>query len=119
MKTMYMPRNVHFTLSNTLIATQNYVNKDKLAIHSEKYAVPVNAYPNREELKTFQVAHGKPRPLKHYRKRLISNTNLSKKVSLSAFETPGGTVRSVGLSEESNGCTHYIIQNNKLLQNNC
>ena len=40
---MYMPRNLHFTLSNTLIASQNYVNKDKLSIHSEKYAVPVNA----------------------------------------------------------------------------
>lgn len=119
MNTMYMPRNLNFTLSNTLIASQNYMNNDKLAIHSEKYAVPVTVYPDREALKTFQVPHGKPRPLKHYRKRLVSNSNLSSKVSLSAFETPGGTVRTSNSSESINGCTRYIIQNNKLLQNNC
>lgn len=113
---MYMPRNLHFTLSNTLIASQNYVNKDKLSIHSEKYAVPVNAYPDYDTLSQMSVPHGKPRPLKHYRKRLMSTSTLSSKVSLSAFETPGGTFRS---SSCNSGCTRYIIQNNKLLQNNC
>lgn len=114
-----MPRNLHFTLSNTLIATQNYVNKDKLAIHSEKYAVPVNAYPDHEALKTFQVAHGKPRPLKHYRKRLSSSSTLSSRVSLSAFETPGGTVhcKSIPNGVNNTECSQYIIQNNKLLKN--
>lgn len=109
-----MPRNLHFTLSNTLIASQNYVNKDKLAIHSEKYAVPVNSSPDIDALNQVIVSHGKARPMKHYRKRL-TNTKLSSKVSLSVFETPGGTVRSTNCKE----CTNLVVQNNKLLQNNC
>ena len=111
---MYMTRTLHFTLSNTLIATQNYVNNDKSAEYTERYAVSVNSAPNLNEINSYIGTTGRSRPLKHYRKRLLANSTYSK-VSLSAFETPGGTFRTTGCST----CNGFVIQNNKLLQNTC
>ncbi len=112
---VYMPRTVNFRLSNSLIATQNYVNKDKVSSHNQQYAVPVNSFNNPPE-NEFSGPARRPRPLKHYRKRLMhSNTSVSK-VSLNAFEVPGGITRADNLSDN---CSAVAFENHKLVKLNC
>ena len=116
-----MSRPINISLSNNLISVQNYVNKDKVSSLTKKYIAPTMERPftNNDSSVTVQAPDRRPRPMKHYRKRLnSSNTYVSSRVGVQSFEVPGGVTRSDNCVANQD-CNRVVYENHKLIQNSC
>lgn len=103
-----MPTFLNLSYSNHLVRYSNMVNtsnKDKSCS-----LIPVNSisHINNKKIDDYSVPF-KPRPLKHYRKKLITNYSTStRNISIDTINSPGGITET---NINKNNCNYYKLFN--------
>ncbi len=84
---------LNFSYSNNLVRYSH--NKNSSNKNTSYSITPVNSLPylNKRYIDDYAVPF-RPRPLKHYRKRLLPNNSSSiKHISLDTINSPGGSIK--------------------------
>lgn len=118
---MSLPLN--FKISTNLIKNMDYTDKTKSIENTVYSAVRTSDRPStngpQQRPEDFVAPFGKPRPIKHYRKRISPyNPVISSTPSLSDIESPGVTTYRNNATfydmNKSNFVRHVIVSTNKM-----